>query len=172
MSPAILRASLEGRLAEAERLLGAALPRDWPGGPERARTMRWRLDEITARPAAQPWLLRAIALREPERRVVGHIGFHDPPGPERKVEVGYSVWPEYRRRGFALEAVKALFGWATVEHGIRHFVASVGPWNEPSLGLVRQLGFVQTGSQMDEFDGEELVFELQLLDPGAASSAP
>ena len=158
MAPAFLRASLEGRLDEAARLLGAALPQDWPG--DRERTVRWRLDDLAVNPAAQPWLLRAIVLREPEPRMIGHVGFHDPPGPERKVEVGYSVWPEHRRQGYAQEAVEALFNWASREHGIRRFVASVGPWNAPSLGLVRKLGFVQTGVQIDELDGEELVFEL------------
>ena len=158
MSPEFMRASLEGRLAEAERLLGAALPPDWPG--ERARTIRWRLDELAVNPAAQPWLLRAIVLREPERRLIGHIGFHEPPGSEHTVEVGYSVQPEYRRRGYAYEAVEALFAWATHEHGIQRFVASVGPWNEPSLALVSKMGFVQVGVQWDEEDGEELVFEL------------
>src|SRR4051812_9230532 len=87
LGPAFLRASLEGQLVDAERLLGAALPPGWPG--DRARTVRWRLDDLTLNPSAQPWLLRAIVLREPERRLIGHIGFHDPPGPERKVEVGY-----------------------------------------------------------------------------------
>jgi RimJ/RimL family protein N-acetyltransferase len=158
MSPAFLRASLEGWHAEAERLLGAALPPDWPG--DQARWMRIRLDEITVNPAAQPWLLRAMVLREPDRRLVGHTGFHEPPGPEMTVEVGYTVLPEYRRRGYALEAVEALFDWAGREHGIQRFLASVGPWNEPSLGLVRKMGFVQTGVRWDDEDGEELVFEL------------
>jgi RimJ/RimL family protein N-acetyltransferase len=158
MSPAFLQASLDRRLADAERLLGAALPADWPG--DRARVVRWRLDEIAVNPAAQPWLLRGIVLREPERRMIGNVGFHEPPGPDGKVEIGYTVLAEYRRRGFALEAVQALFAWATREHGIRRFVASIGPWNDPSLGLARKLGFVQTGSQMDDEDGEELVFEL------------
>jgi RimJ/RimL family protein N-acetyltransferase len=158
MSPAFLQASLDGRLDEAAILLGAILPADWPGDSE--RTVRWRIDDLAANPAAQPWLLRAMVLREPERRMIGNVGFHDPPGPEGKAEVGYGVWPEYRRRGYALEAVEALFAWASREHGIQRFVASVGPWNEPSLGLVRKMGFVQTGVQMDEYDGEEWVFEL------------
>jgi [ribosomal protein S5]-alanine N-acetyltransferase len=158
MSPAFMQASLDGRLAEAARLLGAALPPDWPKG--RARTLRMRLDDLARNPAARPWLLRAMVLREPERRLIGHIGFHDPPGPEGTIEVGYSVLPPYQRRGYALEAVEALFGWATQEHGITQFVASVGPWNEPSLGLVRKLGFVQTGVRWDDEDGEELVFAL------------
>ena len=50
------------------------------------------------------------------------------------------------------------FDWAAAQ-GVHRFRASVGPWNQPSLNLVRKLGFVQTGTQMDEVDGEELVFE-------------
>jgi RimJ/RimL family protein N-acetyltransferase len=163
LSPAFLQASLDGRLDEAERLLGAALPEDWPG--DRVGTLRRRLNDLAIDPDAQPWLLRAIVLREPERRLIGHIGFHGPPDVQRRVEVGYSVRPEYQRRGYAQEAVEALFDWAASEHGIVRFVASVGPWNEPSLGLVRKLGFVQTGSQWDDEDGEELVFELTRPSP-------
>jgi hypothetical protein len=37
----------------------------------------------------------------------------------------------------------------------------VGPWNTPSLGLIRGLGFKRVGVQIDEVDGKELVFELE-----------
>lgn len=170
LSPAFLQAILDGRRADATALLGAAIPSDWPGNW--MRTVRWRLDDLADDPAAPPWLLRAIVPREPERRLIGHIGFHDRPDPGGKVEVGYTVWPEYRRRGYALEAVEALFDWAGREHGIHRFVASVGPWNEPSLGLVRKLRFVQTGVQWDDEDGEELVFELDRRDGQARVHAP
>ena len=47
------------------------------------------------------------------------------------------------------------------ERGVKRFVASVAPSNEPSLAIVRKLGFVQTGERMDDEDGLELVFELE-----------
>jgi len=159
MSPAFLSASLTGRRVDAARLLGAALPSDWPG--DAARWMQRRLEQLTRYPAAQPWLLRAMVLRDaPDRPLVGHITFHDPPGPDDWVEVGYSVLPDYRRRGYAHEAVEALLDWATREHTILRFRASVSPDNKPSLGLVRKLGFREIGRQWDDEDGEELVFEL------------
>ena len=67
---------------------------------------------------------------------------------------------EFRGYGYATEAARALLDWAREAHGLRHFIASIAPENEPSLSIVRKLGFVQTGEQWDEEDGRELVFEL------------
>jgi len=160
MSPEFMHASLADDRLLASTLIRADLPREWPG--RTGRTMRYRLDQLSVDPSVQPWLLRAIVLREPLRRVIGHIGFHAPPDEGRCVEVGYTVDADYRRQGFAFEAVQALFAWANAEHAICRFRASIAPDNAPSLALARKLGFVQTGSQWDEEDGEELVFELEL----------
>lgn len=111
-------------------------------------------------PASEPWLVRAIVRKE-DNKMVGHIGFHGPPDDDGIAEIGYTIEAEHRRRGYALEAIEALLDWARQIHGVTRFRASVGPWNEPSLALVRKLGFVQTGVQWDDRDGEELVFELQ-----------
>ena len=97
--------------------------------------------------------------------MVGHAGFHGPAGtngPQAPgaLEIGYTVLPPFRGRGYATEAVVALMDWARSEHGIAVFIASVSPGNEPSLAIVRKLGFAQTGEQWDEEDGLELVFEL------------
>ena len=102
------------------------------------------------------------------RRVVGTIGFHGPPDDRGRLEVGYSVQAAYRRRGFTREAVRALFDWAAAEHGIRRFIASISPTNEASLALARSFGFVQTGEQMDEIDGLELVLETDWPSAGMA----
>jgi RimJ/RimL family protein N-acetyltransferase len=129
---------------------------------ERTRnTMRRRLAQMEADPSTQPWLLRLIVLHA-GRRAAGHIGFHGPPDEDRRVEVGYTVFEPYRGRGLATAACRALFGWACEAHGITRFRASVAPTNGPSLAVVRKLGFRRTGSQWDDEDGEELVFDLEM----------
>ena len=158
-------ALLAGRRWDVESSAGITLYAGWPTEDGR-RFLRLRAEQMRAHPPARQWLVRAMVLREPGRPMVGHAGFHGPPGangPQSAdaVELGYTVFEEFRGRGYATEAARALMAWARAEHGLRHFIASVAPDNAPSLAIVRRLGFVQTGTQRDEEDGEELVFELR-----------
>jgi ribosomal-protein-alanine N-acetyltransferase len=160
MSPKFMRASLEGDLRIASDLIGAALPPNWPVGA--VSTLRRRVNQLAVDPTEQPWLLRAMLSRAAPRTQLGRIGFHAPPDARGAVEIGYAVESAYRGRGYATEAVEAMLAWALREHSIRWFVASVSPTNAPSLAIVRKFGFVQTGVQWDDEDGEELVFELHV----------
>jgi ribosomal-protein-alanine N-acetyltransferase len=132
--------------------------------------LRYRLAQLSRDPTIHQWLGRAMVISEPDgqRHVVGSIGCHGAPDAEGRLEVGYGVDPRYRRRGFARESVRALFDWAYQTHGITRFVASVGPWNVASLGLIAQFGFRKVGEQMDDIDGLEYVFETEWPRPTSA----
>ncbi|MDQ6794943.1 MAG: GNAT family N-acetyltransferase [Chloroflexota bacterium] len=160
LSPAFMRAVLNRDLAAAEADLGASIPRDLRerlGG-----LFETRLAEIDNSPSIRPWVARGMVLTDDLgiRRLVGSVGFHGPPDASRRAEVGYHVEPNFRRRGLAVEAVRALLDWASREHGIHDFRASIAPTNAPSLAVVGRLGFLQVGSRWDDVDGEELIFEL------------
>lgn len=103
-----------------------------------------------------PWRMFSIVA---ERTMVGHIGYHGPPDDNEMLEIGYTIAAPYRRRGYATEAAEALVANAFAHDQVSIVRACVAPTNEPSLGLVAKLGFVQVGEQMDEIDGLELVFE-------------
>jgi len=163
LSAAFLAASLAGQTDDSAAEIGAALPPDWPGGSP--PILEIRLAGLAADPYARPWLLRAMIVRTPERRLVGHVAYHGPPDSDRTVEVGYTVKPAYRRRGYASEAVAALLRWAVTEHAVVRRRASVSPGNLASLGVIGKLEFVHTGVQWDDIDGKELVFHLDLRDP-------
>ena len=97
--------------------------------------------------------------------MVGHAGFHGPPGVNGRdlpaaLELAYTVFAAYRRRGYAREAVAALLDWARSARGIRHFLASIAPGNEPSTRVVTSIGSVDAGQRWDDEDVLELVFEL------------
>jgi len=155
MSAEFIDAVLALERGEAARIIGAELPPKWPDD-DATWLLGFRRKQMDA--ASVPWLVRAV-IRTEDQAFLGHIGFHGPPE-GGMAEVGYTVFEPYRRKGYAEEALRALLSWAQNEHGITRFRASVGPTNDPSLSLVKKLGFVETGVQWDERDGEELVFEL------------
>jgi ribosomal-protein-alanine N-acetyltransferase len=80
-------------------LLEAALPADWPHAD--------LLDVLPLHGAATPetalygvWVL----IERSSRTVVGDAGYIGPPGADGTIEIGYSVVPARRGRGYASEA--------------------------------------------------------------------
>ena len=165
MTVPFMEALLAGDPETAGAIVDAAVPENLRAGLE--SFLRYRLAQLQVDPSVREWLGRSMVLNDDDgaRRVIGTIGFHGPPDDRGRLEIGYSVQEAYRRRGFAREAVRAMFDWAAAEHGIRRFIASVSPTNEASLALVRSFGFRQTGEQMDEIDGLELVLEAEWPPP-------
>lgn len=159
MSVPFMEALAEHRLTDASKEIGATVPA-WVAD-ELENFLNFRLGQLRVDPTIRVWLGRAMVLTEADgsRRVVGSIGFHGPPDAMGRLEVGYSVDPPFRRRGYARESVKALFDWAHATHGIKRFVASISPDNEPSLRLAAGYGFRRVGEQIDEIDGLEYIFE-------------
>jgi len=159
LSPLFIDAILAGRRKEAERLAGLQLPEGWPDEHD-ARFLRMRLGQLRSDPRWQEWLARAMVLRTIGRPMTGYIGFHGPPDVIGRAEMGYTVRPRFRRKGYATEAAKALMDWARLHHGVSSFYLSIAPDNTPSLAMAAKLGFRHVGDQIDEEDGLELVFEL------------
>jgi [ribosomal protein S5]-alanine N-acetyltransferase len=158
MSLPFMQALRRRDVAAAESEIGASVPPNMSEDLE--HFLEYRIADLSADPTAQPWLGRAIVLTDRDgRRVVGSIGFHSPPDDSGQVEVGYRVEPAYRRQGVATEVVRALFEWAWREHGITRFRASTTPDNLASQAVLARFGFIHVGTQMDEYDGEELVYE-------------
>jgi RimJ/RimL family protein N-acetyltransferase len=168
MSAAFHEASLAGDRPRMQALLGAHVPADWP----EPRFAQLFLTKLREDPSLAPWLARAIVLRS-EGRMLGHAGFNAAPAPQYleeflpgAIELGYTVFASERRRGYAREAVVALMEFARHAHPeLTGFVASISPDNEPSLALVRGLGFAKIGEYDDPEDGIEHIY-------GLASRAP
>jgi RimJ/RimL family protein N-acetyltransferase len=163
LSAPLLQELVAGRRDRATALLGADIPAWWPDAHD-LRFLKLRLEQVERDPTVRKWLVRGLVLRE-AKSLVGHAGFHGPPGVNGPrtpgaVEIGYTVFPPFRGRGYAQEAAAGLTRWAREEHGISTFIASVAPDNAPSLAVVRKLGFRQVGEQWDKEDGLELVFQL------------
>jgi RimJ/RimL family protein N-acetyltransferase len=165
MAEPFLDAVVEGRRDEAERVLGVAIPDDWPGPGDRG-FLGLRLRQVREQPQRQAWPPYAVALRHSGRQLIGHAGYHGPPGVNAlgqtdAVEVGYTIFEAHRGCGYAQEAVRALIERAQ-DAGVAAVIGSVAPDNAPSLTILEKLGFVYRTTVWDQEDGEERVFVLEL----------
>jgi [ribosomal protein S5]-alanine N-acetyltransferase len=165
MGPAVLEALLADDRVAAGRLLDCVIPAEMS---TRRMPLAIRLAQIRQDLASQPWLLRAIVIRE-SGVMVGHINFHSPPQPgcqtgtaPEGVELGYTIHEPHRRRGYATEAALAMMQWAYSQHGQRFFLLSISPQNLASTAMAETLGFVQCGSHIDDVDGLEIEFVRKL----------
>jgi len=165
MTPTFFDAAMRSDQAQAAQLLGVPIPAEW--WPVSAHTQA-RLEQVRHNPALEPWVERAIVLRATQT-MVGSIAFHMAAEPEPVrplgpggVEFGYTIFPPFRRQGYATEACQALLTWAQ-QQGVTRFVLSISPHNQPSLRLAAHFGFVKIGSQMDEEDGLEDIYERRVV---------
>jgi ribosomal-protein-alanine N-acetyltransferase len=118
----------------------------------------YRLKQLETEPEAAAWIVRAV-VAEPDGVVIGHAGYHGPPDDRGMVEVGYTVDPAYRRRGYAKAILAALLERSAAEPAVRVVRASISPDNAGSLATIAHFGFTQIGDQWDSEDGLELLFE-------------
>lgn len=130
--PEFLRASAARDQRLAEQILGLKIPPAWF---EEQALIKMRLEQLQKNPALQPWLLKAIRLKE-QPQMVGCIGFHTSPGPHYLeqiapggIEFGYTVFQAYRRQGYAREAGLALMAWAREQHHVSRFILTISPEN-------------------------------------------
>lgn len=130
---------------EAARSLGARLPAAWPDAN--------LLGVLRRHAAASPeeecfgvWVM----IERTSGSVVGDIGFHGPPDGSGAVEVGYSVIPDRRGRGYASEAADALVSWALARPDVHAVVAGCDPENAPSIATLERVGFRRTGTANGE----------------------
>lgn len=137
-------AALPADRATATEALDAELSPEWP--------LPDLLDILPLQATAAPWQQRrgihAIVERATST-VVGDIGFHGPPDEAGTVEIGYSIVPDRRRRGYATEAAIALTAWALRQRRIRRVTARCEAGNVASIRTLERAGFERTG----EHDG-------------------
>lgn len=157
----VAEAILAGDLQTAGQMMGVAINEDLL---DYHSSFKYGQKQLEDDPLYSPWSARAIILPD-EKIMIGLIRFHNRPDPEyiydygkNAAEFGYSIFLNYRQRGYATEAVKAMMDWAAQEFGICRFLASVSPDNTASLRLITKLGFTKVDEIMDDVDGMEHVF--------------
>ncbi len=147
--------SLETELAGGDlgAVIGAAVPPGWPPGEYDADAMRMMLRGLRAGGAANAmwtgWYAIERARGSAPATLVGSGGYMGPPTPEGTVEIGYSVLPEYRGRGFATEIATALVTRALAAPGVTQVIAHARIDNPASVRVLERCGFVHVAATLD-----------------------
>lgn len=126
-------------------LLGVDLPPEWPHSD--------LLDVLQLQAAATAETARYgvwVLIDRGSRTVVGDAGFMGPPGADETIEIGYSIVPDRRGRGYATEAVSALVAWALDRPDVSAVVAGCAAGNTPSIRLLERVGFRRTGVESEQ----------------------
>ena len=150
-------------------------PAWWPDADDRFHLTLWRRRAIEA--GSSDWGPRAVVADH--STMIGHAGFHLPPQPITEaladptfdgvcddpsgsaVEVGYTIFPEYRRRGYATEALTALVTWAWTTSDVSSVLASVAEGNTDSVAVLERVGDFRVIGSCRTSDGtRELVYRL------------
>jgi ribosomal-protein-alanine N-acetyltransferase len=130
-------------------LLGVRVPASWPPGEYDQEALQFFTAVlVSGGPAAIGWYnWYAISLDAEGRRqaLVAGAGYLGPPA-DGVVEIGYSVVPEARGRGFATEIVEALTLRALCVDGVHSVIAHTLAANTGSQRVLQRCGFLPAGA--------------------------
>lgn len=161
----LLHAALKGNDALAAAC-GRVVPPTWPPLHFDPTAVKFTLDWLRKHPADAPWGFYCIEVpgdHGAPGTLVGAGGFKGGPDFDGIVEIGYSVLPNFQRKGYALEAVKGLVDFAFSHPKVQMICAHTLASGTGSIGVLRKAGFVIAGRGHDSGappDQEVVRFEL------------
>jgi ribosomal-protein-alanine N-acetyltransferase len=132
---------------EVGRLLDARLPKEWPD-PELAEFLPIYAKLLREDPSLLGYGVWLLIERE-GRTVVGSAGFQGHPSAEGEIELGYGVHPDFRNRGYATEAARALVAWAFEQAGVERVIAHCDQDNIASHRVVEKAGLTQCAAPVN-----------------------
>ncbi|MBB6097572.1 ribosomal-protein-alanine N-acetyltransferase [Deinobacterium chartae] len=132
----LMRAAVHDR-GEFARLLDARVPDSWPES-DYAQVLPFLLEEALQQDGQQPW--SALLIERHERQLVGNAGCRGVQGTGGTVEIGFSIVPEARNRGYATEATRGLIEWALAQPGVKRVMAECRADNAASKRVLEKAG--------------------------------
>jgi ribosomal-protein-alanine N-acetyltransferase len=159
------------------RELAVPAPRAWPPPLNDAESVTWYAGRIATDPAAIGWFGWYVLRTAGDRVLVGNCGFKGRPDTAGSVEIGYSLLPDYQRRGFGTELAAALVTWAFGHPQVARVMAETLPDLTASVRVLEKNGFQQVGRGSETgtilFELRRAVFERRrsaLNGPGSRGS--
>jgi [ribosomal protein S5]-alanine N-acetyltransferase len=139
---------------------GADFAENWFHFPE---AFVWMRDFARDNPDLDLSWWNYLILHKKHHRMIGTCGYKGAPGLDGKVEIGYEIAATYQQQGFATEAARGLCAHAFGAEAVTAVTANTLAEENPSVRLLRTLGFTFTGEHIDLEDGAIWSWELPRL---------
>ncbi|NSL89605.1 GNAT family N-acetyltransferase [Chitinophaga solisilvae] len=127
----------------AAESLQARIPPEWPLADLKEQ-LPHLIETLQDDPKAFPWLLWVI-IDAKDKTLIGDVGFKGRPDKNGVVEIGYSLLPQFRDRGYMQEAATALVHWAFQQPHVKKVVAECDVTNTASRRVLEKLGMQENG---------------------------
>ena len=148
LTEACVRASLDDRTTIA-REVAAEVPLSWPVEHYDQGVLDATAKALQSKLGKQGWILRYIVSQDPRPTVSGMVGVMAPDR-EGACMIGYSVLPEFRRQGYAREALAGVVGWAFDHPEVQSIIGETYPELTGSIRTMERNGFRCTGPGREE----------------------
>jgi RimJ/RimL family protein N-acetyltransferase len=128
----------------ARETLQANIPENWPQSDLKEQLPHF-IELLQHDPRSFPWMLWIIVNKE-EGTVIGDIGFKGRPDKNGVIEIGYTLLPSWRKKGYMREAATALVEWAFRQPHVKKLIAECDVTNTASMKVLQHLGMEEVKS--------------------------
>lgn len=125
-------------------LLGVKVPASWPG-QDYAEALPFFIAEMERNPSGSAW--DGVIIHKADRAIIGEMGFKGGPDSAGRVEIGYSIVPEYRNQGYATEMAHHLIAWAFQQSDVAIVNAECFSDNAGSIRVLEKVGMHRLGCE-------------------------
>ncbi|HZT75497.1 MAG TPA: GNAT family N-acetyltransferase [Vicinamibacterales bacterium] len=129
--------------------IGVPVPAQWPAPLNDEDSQRWYLDMLQRDPRSVGWALWYVVRREPQRELIGVVGFKGRPD-DGECEIGYSLLPAFHGHGYATEAARALIGWAFAREDVARVTAETLADLVDSIRVIEKCAMMFVGRGSEE----------------------
>jgi len=131
--------NLSRSIMDGPTLKGLRVPKGWPMDVL-LDALPVMFNDLSDAPSSFGWHAWVVADKA-TGEVLGDAGFKGPPDETGAVEMGFSILPEHRGRGYAKEAVRALLDHAFASGRVRTIIAECEEGNLASSRALTGSGF-------------------------------
>jgi len=126
------------------RVTQARVPASWPVEHYDQDVVDFTRTALDADEATE-FVVRYLVLRDEEPTVIGMVGAATPDADGRMM-IGYSVLPEFRRCGYASEALAGIVEWGSTRPEVKIIAGDTYPQLVASIATMQRCGFEPAGT--------------------------